>query len=104
MSTSSTTDRKAMQSTQVGEVVSDKRDKSCKVVVSYRRKAFKYGKYVRHRSTFQVHDPNNEAKLGDTVEIVPCRPISKTKSWRLLRVITRSPDQVDAEPAQESQT
>jgi small subunit ribosomal protein S17 len=83
--------RKPLQSSKTGEVVSDKADKTIKVVVQYLRKAPKYGKYIRRRSTFQVHDANNDAKIGDLVEIVPCRPISKTKSWRLVKVTRRAP-------------
>src|ERR1051325_11406851 len=87
-------DRKPLKGTKVGYVASDKRDKTRKVIVEYLAKMRKYGKYVRRRTAFQVHDPANDAKLGDTVEIAPCRPISKTKSWRLVRVIERAPEQV----------
>ena len=90
--TNETASRKA-KGTEVGKVVSDKRDKTCKVVVNYLRKAPKYGKYVRRRTMYQVHDPSNEAHHGDTVEIAPCRPISKTKSWRLVKVVERAPAQ-----------
>ncbi len=47
----------------------------------------RYGKYVRRRTKLAVHDPRNEAKVGDKVEIVPCRRMSKSKSWRLIRVV-----------------
>ena len=53
-----------------------------------------YGKYVRRRSKLGVHDPHGQAKVGDEVEIVPCRPVSKNKSWRLLRV-TKAGDAVE---------
>ena len=49
-----------------------------------------YDKYIRRRTRLLVHDPKNEAKVGDAVEVVPCRPISKRKSWRLLRVLKRA--------------
>ena len=49
-----------------------------------------YGKYRRRRTKLLVHDPEQDAKVGDTVEVVPCRPISKRKSWRLLRVVRRA--------------
>ncbi len=74
---------------RVGVVESDKREKSRKVVVAFKAKHPLYGKYVRKRSVLQVHDENNESRLGDTVEIEECPPISKTKSWRLVRVIRR---------------
>ncbi len=93
--------RKPLQGTQIGQVVSDKRDKTVKVEVGFLSKAPKYGKYVRRRSVFQVHDERNEARSGDKVEIAPCRPISKTKSWRLVRVVEKSPESA-APQAQEA--
>lgn len=79
--------RKPLKGTQIGTVVSDKAAKTRKVIVNFLAKAPKYGKYVRHRSTFLVHDELNASKAGDTVEIAPCRPMSKTKSWRMVRVV-----------------
>jgi len=73
--------------TTIGVVASDRRDKTIKVVVNYLTKHPKYGKYLRRRTTLHAHDPNNEAHAGDTVELMACRPISKTKTWRLVRVI-----------------
>jgi len=49
----------------------------------------RYGKYVRRRTRLAVHDPKDLAGVGDMVEIVPCRRLSKTKSWRLVRVVRR---------------
>ena len=72
-----------------GVVQSDARDKTIKVVVSFLVKHPKYGKYIRRRTTLHAHDPQNEARVGDTVEVMECRPISKQKSWRLLRVLNR---------------
>ncbi len=89
--TAASTERKAIKGVRVGVVVSDKRDKSRKVVATYQIKHPKYGKFIKQRSMFQVHDESNDSRQGDTVEIVPCRPISKTKSWRLVRVIERAP-------------
>lgn len=62
-------------------------DKSIRVEVSVMVKHQRYGKYVRCRTKLMVHDPDNEASVGDLVEIAPCRPVSKRKSWRLVRVI-----------------
>ena len=56
-----------------------------------------YGKYLRRRSTLMAHDPKQEARIGDTVEVAQCRPISKRKFWRVVRVVRRS----DAAPAVE---
>ena len=82
--------RKPLKGTQVGQVVSDKRDQTRRVMISFLAKMAKYGKYVNRRTYFHVHDPENASKNGDLVEIAPCRPISKTKSWRLVRVIQAS--------------
>lgn len=83
--------RKPLVGTHIGQVVSDKCSTTRKVEVTYRTKAPKYGKYVRRRSVFHVHDPKNDSHAGDTVEIAPCRKISKTKSWRLVRIVERAP-------------
>lgn len=72
---------------KIGIVESDKRDKTRKVVVSFMAKHPKYGKYIRRRTVLHVHDEQNESHMGDTVEVVPCRPISKTKTWKLLRIV-----------------
>lgn len=76
--------------TKTGVVESDKRDKTRKVVVRFMVKHPKYGKFIRRRTVLHVHDEKNESRLGDTVEVVPTRPISKTKSWRVLRVVEKS--------------
>ncbi len=72
---------------RVGIVESDTRDKSRRVAVSFTVKHPKYGKYMRRRTTLHVHDAQNVSKKGDRVEIAECRPVSKTKSWILLRVV-----------------
>jgi len=72
-----------------GVVTSTGGDKTIRVNVNALVKHVRYGKYVRRRTRLAVHDPNNEAALGDQVEILSCRPISKTKSWRLVRVVRR---------------
>lgn len=76
---------------RVGVVESDKCDKTRKVVVNFLAKHPKYGKYLRKRTVLHVHDEANESKAGDRVEVAPCRPMSKTKSWRLIRVVERAP-------------
>lgn len=73
-----------------GVVVSDVRDKTITIVNEWSRPHPKYGKIIRRRSRLHVHDPNNEAKTGDIVEVMACRPVSKQKSWRLVRIISRS--------------
>jgi small subunit ribosomal protein S17 len=73
----------------IGTVESDKRDKTRKVVVSFTARHPKYGKFVQHRTVIHAHDEGNEAHQGDTVEVVPCRPVSKTKTWRIARIVER---------------
>jgi small subunit ribosomal protein S17 len=77
---------------KVGVVDSDARDKSRTVVIYFSVKHPKYGKYMRRRTVLQVHDEANASKKGDRVEIAECRPISKTKSWTLVRVISSQAD------------
>lgn len=90
MSASATAQQKRqLRRTLTGVVETDKRDKSIKVVVDYLTKHKVYGKYVRRRTVIHAHDPKNEASVGDTVEVMECRPVSKTKSWRLVRVVRR---------------
>ncbi len=74
-----------------GVVASDKRDKTRTVVISFLTKHPKYGKYMRKRTVLHVHDEGNVSKAGDRVEVVPCRPISKTKRWALSRVVEQAP-------------
>ena len=73
---------------KVGVVESDARDKSRKVVIQYSLKHPKYGKYMRKRTVLHAHDETNVSKKGDRVEIAECRPLSKTKSWVVLRVLS----------------
>jgi len=83
------TDTGEMKGTRIGVVESDKRDQTRKVVIRYQAKHPKYGKYVGKRTVLHVHDEKNESAAGDIVEIAECRPISKTKSWRLVRVVEK---------------
>jgi small subunit ribosomal protein S17 len=76
--------------TLTGRVVSDKMNKTITVLVERQVKHPLYKKYVKRSSKFHVHDENNEGRLGDVVAITECRPISKTKSWRLHEVVTRA--------------
>ncbi|MFZ5698252.1 MAG: 30S ribosomal protein S17 [Pseudomonadota bacterium] len=76
--------------TLTGKVVSDKMDKSITVLIERRVKHPKYGKFVRKSSKIHAHDERNECHEGDVVTIEECRPISKTKAWRLVQVIERA--------------
>jgi small subunit ribosomal protein S17 len=73
-----------------GKVVSDKMDKTVAVSVERLVKHPTYGKYIRRTTKLLAHDENNECKEGDTVSIKPCRPMSRRKSWVLVRVVERA--------------
>jgi small subunit ribosomal protein S17 len=75
--------------TKQGVVVSKSGDKSVKVQIDSIVKHQRYGKYIKRRTKLGVHDESNVSGVGDTVEIVECRPISKSKSWRLVRVVEK---------------
>lgn len=80
-------DKQVQSRTAVGIVVSDKMEKSATVLIERTEKHPVYGKYMRKSSKAHCHDENNDCKIGDKVQIEECRPLSKTKSWRLVRVI-----------------
>jgi small subunit ribosomal protein S17 len=75
----------------VGTVTRDKNPKTRRVEVARRVRHPKYGKYVQQRTVCYAHDEDNESHLGDLVEIVESRPLSRTKRWRLVRVVTKAP-------------
>jgi small subunit ribosomal protein S17 len=79
------------RATRIGVVASAGRDKTIKVTLSYQVKHPKYGKYLRRRTALHAHDEHNEARLGDLVEVEECRPVSKTKHWRLIRIVEKAP-------------
>lgn len=74
-----------------GVVVSDKMDKTVVVQVVRRYQHPRYLKYVRERSRYKAHDENNEAKMGDRVDIVESRPLSREKRWALQSIVERAP-------------
>lgn len=76
--------------TLVGQVVSNRMEKTISVLVERRVEHPLYRKYVRKSTKLLAHDENNECKEGDTVSIEECRPLSKNKSWRLQRVLERA--------------
>ena len=87
-----------------GVVASDKGNKTIKVVVNYQTKHPKYGKYLKRRTVLHAHDEKNDAKEGDTVEIAECRPLSKTKHHRLLKIVQRAPEKAVQVSAEEVMT
>ena len=75
---------------QTGSVVSDKMDKSATVLIERKVKHPIYGKFVKKSTKLHIHDENNECGIGDTVQISECRPISRTKSWTLVKVVNKA--------------
>ena len=90
--------------TVIGVVASDKGDKTIKVVVNYQTKHPKYGKYLKRRTVLHAHDEKNEAREGDLVQIAECRPLSKTKHHRLLKIVQKAPEKAVQVSAEEVMT
>jgi small subunit ribosomal protein S17 len=86
MSEQQTLDNRTLQ----GRVVSDKMEKGVTVLVERRVKHPLYGKFVRKSTKVHAHDENNECRVGDVVMVEQCRPISKTKTWRFVKLIERA--------------
>jgi small subunit ribosomal protein S17 len=84
-----TTDRNRRKVRQ-GVVVSTAGDKTCVVKVEERKKHPLYGKMITQSKKFHAHDENNDAGVGDTVEIMETRPLSKLKHWRLLNIVEKA--------------
>jgi len=82
---------------KIGTVISEKMDKTIVVSTQWRQPHRLYKKNVRKWSRFMAHDENNECAIGDTVEIVETRPISKIKRWKVVRIIQKS-DLADIQP------
>ena len=78
------------ENVKTGTVISNSADKSIYVVIDYKVKHPRYGKYVKRRTKLGVHDEHNKASVGDLVQIAKCRPVSKSKSWRLVSVLEKS--------------
>ena len=85
MSETATTSR-----SQVGRVVSNKMEKTVTVLLERQVKHPLYGKYIRRSSKVHAHDEENTCSEGDTVRITECRPVSKSKSWRVVEVVERA--------------
>ena len=80
----------ASNRTLQGRVVSDKMDKSVTVSIERRVKHPIYGKFVRKSTKVHAHDENNECQVGDVVIVEQCRPVSKTKNWRFVKLVERA--------------
>ena len=86
-----TTERPNRRKVREGTVVSTKMEKTVVVAVERQVRHEVYGKSQRKTSKFVAHNEDNQAKLGDTVAIAECRPLSRHKAWKLVRVIERAP-------------
>jgi len=73
-----------------GRVVSNKMDKTITVLVERQVKHALYGKYIRRSTKLHAHDADNACKEGDVVRIAECAPMSKTKNWRVVEILTRA--------------
>ena len=82
--------KKQNERSVTGRVISDKMNKTITVLVERRVKHPVYGKFVRKSSKLHAHDEKNECKEGDLVTIAECRPISKSKAWRLIEVVEKA--------------
>jgi small subunit ribosomal protein S17 len=74
----------------VGKVVSDKMEKSATVLIERYVRHPVYGKYIRRSTKLHVHDEDNTCRVGDTVRIKECRPVSRTKTWSLVEVVGKA--------------
>lgn len=88
--TKETTAKRGRKIEVVGQVVSDKMDKTISVLTYRLVRHPKYGKYMKRTSVFKAHDEKNEAKMGDVVRIRETRPLSKTKRFKLVEIVENS--------------
>ena len=82
--------RNTSRKTRVGKVVSDKMDKTIVVAVADRVAHPLYKKIIRRTYKLKAHDENNECGIGDTVEVMETRPLSKDKRWRLVEIVEKA--------------
>ena len=85
-----TVDERGQRKIRVGRVLSNKMDKTAVVVIERLVKHPEYGRYIRRRKKFVIHDEKNDCQEGDTVRFMETRPLSKTKRWRLVEVVERA--------------
>lgn len=92
---------KTKRKIRIGEVISDKMDKTVVVAVEWQQRHLKYGKPIKRITRFKAHDEKNECKTGDTVRIEESRPLSKDKRWRVREIVKREelaevkPEEID---------
>jgi len=97
-----TTEARGNRRVAVGVVTSDKMQQTRRVEIARLVKHARYGKYIRRRTVCYVHDEKNESRIGDTVEIMETRPLSKLKTWRLVSVVKKGPQQALVAPVPEA--
>jgi small subunit ribosomal protein S17 len=90
MTTATTESARGRRKLRVGKVVSDRMDKTIVVSIERLVKHAEYGRYVRRREKFKVHDEKNECRIGDVVRFMETRPMSKDKRWRFVEVVERA--------------
>lgn len=83
-------EHRGYRKTRIGLVTSDKMEKTAVVTVTTMKQHPLYGRTVKRSTRFKAHDENNECGIGDTVEIMECRPLSKDKRWRLVRIVEKA--------------
>ena len=84
------TENRAFRKTRIGQVVSDKMDKTIVVAIETNVQHKLYHKIIKRTYKLKAHDENNECGIGDTVEVMETRPLSKDKRWRLVRIIEKA--------------
>jgi small subunit ribosomal protein S17 len=83
-------EKQHLRKERTGVVTSDKMDKSIVISVERKVKHPKYGKFIKKTAKFVAHDEKNDCNIGDTVRIRECRPLSKSKNWRLVEIVERA--------------
>jgi len=83
-------EQQATNRTLTGRVVSDKMDKTITVLIERQVKHPLYGKFIKRSTKVHAHDESNECGAGDTVVVEQCRPLSKSKTWRLVKVVEKA--------------
>ena len=96
--------QRSLLRTVQGVVASAKAGKTIKVIVEYQQQHPKYGKILSRRTVLHAHDEQNQAKEGDLVEVAECRPMSRTKHHRLVRVVQKAPEKAVQVSAEEVMT
>lgn len=83
-------EKQHLRKERTGVVTSDKMDKSIIIAVERKVKHSMYGKFIKKTAKFVAHDEKNDCNQGDTVRIRECRPLSKSKNWRLVEIVERA--------------